>query len=143
MDAHALALFSHLLTHIVNQLVVLDGTQSHLIRISQGLVHAHGETPFRIDGDHQRGLSHGLPLVGLLHLGIGIATEETHTTNVVSFDVLRHVLIERFVRQVGTHADQLAYTLFQSKTVVHRIHPARLRILGKALCDRESQHKAS
>ena len=143
MDAHALALLGHLLTHLVNQLVILDGPQGHLIRIRQGLVHAHGKPPFSIDGDHQRGLRHGLPFVGLLHLRIGIATEETHTTDVVPFDVLRHILIKRFVGQVGTHANQLPHTLLHSKTVVHRIHPARLSILGKALCDRKSQHKAS
>ena len=105
MDAHALALLGHLLPHFIDQFVVFDGTQSHLIRIGQGLVDTHGQAPFRIDRDHQRGLGHRLPFVGLLHLSLGIGTKETNASDVVLLDVFRHVFIKRFVRLIGAHAD--------------------------------------
>ena len=107
MNAHALALFSHLLPHLINQFIIGDGAQGHLIRIGQSLVHAHGQTPFRINGNHQRGLCHGLPFVGLSHLGIRIRTEETYATDVVLLDVFCYILIKRLARLVGTHTNQL------------------------------------
>ena len=114
MNAHTLALFSHLLAHLIDQLVIANGTQSHLIGIGKRLVHTHTQAPFGIDADHQRGLRHGLPFVGLLHLRLGIGTEETHATNVIFLDVLGHIGVERFVRIVGTHANELCHTLLQS-----------------------------
>ena len=134
MDAHALALLGHLLTHLINQFIVVDSAQSHLVRVSDGVLEAHGQAPFRIDGDHKRRLGERLPRVGLFHLSRQIVAEKAHTTNIVLFDVLSNVLKIGFVGLVGTHANQLSHTLLHSETVIHRIHPARFRVLGKALC---------
>ena len=103
MDAHTLTLLRHLLSHFVDQLIIGDGTQSHLIRIGQSFLHAHSQAPLCINGHHQRSLSHSLPGVGLIDLSLGIGTEETHATDVVLLDVLGHILIERLVGLVGTH----------------------------------------
>ena len=130
MDAHAFALFRHLLPHLVNQLVVANGTQSHLIGIRQGLVDAHSQPPFGINGDHQRRFGNRLPIVGLLDNRLSVSAEETHTTNVVLLDVFRHILIKGLVRLVGTHANQLRDTLLSSKAVIDRIDP----MVGSGLC---------
>ena len=134
MDAHALALLGHLLTHLINQLIVVDSAQSHLIGISDGVLESHGQAPFRIDGDHKRRFGKRLPSVGLLHLSRQIVAEKAHAANIILLDVLRNILKIRLVGLVGTHANQLGHTLLRSKTVIHRIHPARFRVLGKALC---------
>ena len=103
MDAHALALFRHLLPHLVNQFIIADSPQGHLIRICQRLLHTHCQAPFSIDGHHQWGLCHGLPCIGLVDLSLGIGTEETHATDVILLDVLGHILIKRLVGLVGAH----------------------------------------
>ena len=139
MDTHALALLCHLLSHPVNQFVIIYRTQSHLIWISDGFLHAHGQPPFRVNADHQRRFRQCLPRIGLVHLSLGIGAEKTHATDVVLFDVLRHIFIKRLVGLVGTQTNQLAHALLQTKAVIHRIHPARFRILGKTLAKCKGQ----
>ena len=139
MDTHALALLCHLLPHPVNQFVIIYRTQSHLIRISNGFLHAHGQSPFRVNADHQRRFRQCLPRIGLVHLSLGIGAEKTHTTDVVLFDVLRHIFIKRLVGLVGTQTNQLAHALLQTKAVIHRIHPAIFWILGYDLTKSQSK----
>ena len=141
MDAHALALFRHLLPHLVNQLIIADGAQGHLIRISQRFFHTHCQAPFGIDGHHQRSLCHGLPSIGLVDLSLGFGAEETHATYIILLDILGHVIIKWLVRLVGTHANQLGHTLLQGEAVVNRIHPAVFCRLSKTLADRKRQRK--
>ena len=130
LDAHPETLVSHLLAHLINQFIVGDGTQGHLVRIGHHLIDAHGNAPFTIDTDHQRRLSHGLPCVGLLHLSHCVGFEKAYATDIVSFNVLAHLLIKRLAGVVGTHADKLTNTLFKGKAVVNRVDPAGFGILG-------------
>ena len=131
MDAHTQTLVGHLLSHLVDQLVVGDGAECHLVRIGHHVVDAHGDTPFTVDADHQRGLSQALPGVGLFHLGHRIGFEEAYASDVIPFDVVAHCRFEGLAWVVGPHADQLAHTLFQGEAVIYRVHPAGLGILCK------------
>ena len=130
MDAHAFALFRHLLPHLVNQLVVADGPQGHLIGIRQRLVDTHSQSPFRINGDHQRCFGNRLPIVGLFDNRLSVSAEETHTTDVVLLDVFRHILIKGLTGLVGTHANQLGHALFHREAVIDRIYP----MVSSGLC---------
>ena len=141
MDAHALALLRNLLSHAVYQFVIVYGAKRHLIRISNCVLDTHRQSPLRVDADHQRGLCQSLPSVGLLQLGLCVGAEETHATDVVLLDILRHILIKRPVGLVGTHADQLRHTLLQREAVVNRIHPAVFHSLGEGLPDRQGKGK--
>ena len=54
LDAHAAALACHLTTVFIEQNVIVDGSQDEVAREVGHLLEPHSQSPFSVDGNHQR-----------------------------------------------------------------------------------------
>ena len=118
-------------SHFIDQVVVLERTQRHLIREAGYVVQTHSQAPFAVDGDEHRGLGGLLQAVGQCS-GFGKGAFEEHGT--AHAQVLRIVeCLDDGRRVAGTQLDKdhLSDLFFQGQGVEYRIHPGTVHVLDE------------
>ena len=118
-------------SHFIDQVVVLERTQCHLIREAGYVVQTHSQAPFAVDGDEHRGLGGLLQAFGQCS-GFGKGALEEHGT--AHAQVLRIVeCLDDGRRVAGTQLDKdhLSDLFFQGQGVEYRIHPGTVHVLDE------------
>ena len=79
VDAQAAAVLPDLVAHAVNQAVVADGAQHHLLGENHRAVEPHPQPPLAVDADEQRHFRLRLVAIGEYGLAVRPALEENQT----------------------------------------------------------------
>ncbi len=124
VNSHPFALFGNLAPHFVDQIIVLNSAQCHLIRIGNGLSEAHGQAPFGINGNEKGRSGVLLPFVGLIQLRFWRAFKKANSANIVLLNESGNVVAIGFVGLVGPNNHELSNALFNTKRLIYRVSPS-------------------
>ena len=118
-------------SHLVDQIVVLERAQGHLVREIGYVVQAHSQAPFTVDGYEHRGLGGLLQTVGQ-RSGFGKgALEEYGTAHAQVLRIVESLDDGRRVTGTQFDEDHLSDLLLQGQGVEYRIHPGTVHVLDE------------
>ena len=134
------ALPAYLLAIGLDQPVIGDGAQHHILRETGGSAQSHREAPFAIEGDQQGNLGRLLQPIGHKGLCLGVPFMKQHAANLHLVDITHQQLHVAGVGfRIGDDHKQLANALLQTHRVEHRVYP----LLHLCLIDRPQQIRRS
>ena len=81
MHAYALKITCNLSAHFIDNVIILDSTQGHLIRErNRRIRHAHAQSPFPIKGNQQRYLTCLLVFIEHIRMANRASLKDNKTT---------------------------------------------------------------
>src|SRR5690606_27130550 len=118
--------------HFINEVIVRDGAERHLIGEADGAIEPHAQSPFSVHGHQERYFGSRLVQVDLSRLSYRTALKKDQSSYLVVADDFQQFLlmILSAVRPGGNH-DQLRDFFVGRKGGKHGIHPRIALQAGK------------
>ena len=115
----------HLLTVTVEEFVVVDGTESHVVGEARRVGDAHREAPFAVESNHHRNFGHFLSIVADSGVLSQCSFGEKEASASVGFEIASHGGLGGVtLRGHDFNEHQLCYSLAVGEGGVDRIGPA-------------------
>ena len=131
VQSGAFGLTGYLKPHFIDQLVVFQRAQGHLVREIAHVVQAHAQPPFAVDSDKHRGFGDLLQTVGQGDCFGQRALEKYGAAYTQFLGVIQGFYYRSGIARTQFHEDHLSDLFFQRQCFEYRVHPGTVHVFDE------------